>query len=66
MAKKTIRVILCTLLLMGLVVSGVNFFSSGLKAGSITKYGTYDKPGDEEKCPGTASNCCIVWYVPDG
>lgn len=24
------------------------------------KFGTYEKPGDEQKCPGKKSNCVIV------
>jgi hypothetical protein len=63
MIEKITKIIITLMIVAGIAICYVNFTSTGLEAGSISKYGTYQK-GDDG-CPGTASNCVEVWYVED-
>lgn len=64
MTKKIISLGLAAFIIIGIVLSVINFTSKTAKAGGyIVKYGTYVNPGDEETCPGKEANCCVIYYI---
>jgi hypothetical protein len=63
MIEKIAKIIISLMIVVGIVICYVNFTTTDIDAGQITKFGTYTKGIDG--CPSIASNCVDVWYVPD-
>jgi hypothetical protein len=61
--RKIVKVILVLMIAAGIAISYINFTTTDVDAGQITKYGTFDFI--YETCGGTATNCVDVWHVPD-